>query len=65
MASSQKDSSPNMGGKKGGALKNAGAKREGPLAGPKDAAFKDKAVDSMPNEGAPELPGKGVIGKVI
>lgn len=65
MASSQKDSSPNMGAKKGGALKNAGALREGPLAGPKDAAFKDKAVDNMPNEGAPELSKKGVIGDLI
>ncbi len=64
MASSQKDSSPNQG-KKGGALKNAGAKREGPLAGPKDPAFADKSVDSMPNEGAPKLSGKGVIGKCI
>lgn len=64
MASSYKDSSPNKGGKKGG-LKNSNAKREGPLDGPKKAAFNDKSVGVEPNEGAPHLPGKGVIGKVI
>lgn len=64
MASSQKDSSPNQG-KKGGGLKNSGAHREGPLAGPKDAAFNDKAVENMPNEGSPKLSGKGAIGKLV
>lgn len=64
MASSQKDSSPNMG-KKAGGLKNSNAKREGPLEGPKKAAFADKKVDNMPNEGAPELAKKGVIGKLV
>lgn len=64
MASSQKDSSPNMG-KKGGGMKNSGAHREGPLVGPKDAPFNDKKVDNMPNEGAPELSKKGVIGKMV
>ena len=65
MPSGQKDSSPNMGGKKGGGLKNSGALREGPLEGPKKAAFNDKKVDAMPNEGAPELSGKGVIAEII
>lgn len=64
MASSQKDTSPNRGVKKGG-LKNSNAHREGPLVGPKDAAFKDKVVGNTPNEGAPHLSGKGVVGKVI
>lgn len=65
MASSYKDSSPNAGANKKGALKNAGACREGSLEGPKKPSFNDKAVDVMPNEGAPELSKKGVIGKVI
>lgn len=39
--------------------------REGPLEGPKTAPFNDKKVDVMPNEGAPSLSKKGVIGKVI
>lgn len=63
MASSQRDTSPNMGKKKGG-MKNHDA-REGPHEGPKKTAFNDKSVDSMPNEGAPELSKKGVVGKVI
>ncbi len=63
MASSQKDTSPNMGKKKGGMKNNDG--REGAKVGPKNAPFSDKPVDSMPNEGAPKLPGKGVIGKLI
>lgn len=63
MASAQKDSSPNMGGKKSVGMKNNDG-REGPKAAGK-AAFNDKSVDSMPNEGAPELSGKGVIAKLI
>lgn len=64
MASSQKDTSPNMGKKGSGGMKNKDG-RQGPHEGPKSPAFSDKKVDSMPNEGAPELSKKGVIGKVI
>ena len=67
MASSMPDSSP--AGKSGYKnrdkmkLKNDDG-REGPMKGA-NAAFNDKSVDSMPNEGAPKLPGKGVIAKLI
>lgn len=67
MASSYSDSSPNSGAKKKGGMKNVDG-REGGSGWNSDkskASFKDKAVDSMPNEGAPELPKKGVIGKVL
>lgn len=63
MASSQRDTSPNMG-KKAKGMKNQDG-REGAQSGPKKAAFNDKAVGDMPNEGAPKLAGKGVIGKLI
>ncbi len=59
MASSQKDSSPNMGKKSNGKEIKEGPKSAG------KAAFNDKSVDSMPNEGAPKLSGKGVIGKLV
>ncbi len=58
------DSSPNSGAKSKGGLKNKDG-REGPQDGPSKSAFKDKAVDSMPNEGAPELSKKGVVGELI
>ena len=38
--------------------------RDGPLEG-KNAAFNDKSVGVEPNEGAPKLSGKGVVGKCI
>lgn len=63
MASSYSDSSPNSGAKKKGGMKNNDG-REGPKEGSKPA-FNDKKVDNMPNEGAPELPGKGVIAELI
>ena len=63
MASSYKDSSPNSGAKKKGGMKNNDG-REGPKNASKPA-FSDKAVDNMPNEGAPHLSGKGVIGKMV
>ena len=63
MASSQRDTSPNMGSKKSVGMKNNDG-REGPQEAAKPA-FKDKAVNNMPNEGAPELSGKGVIAKLI
>jgi hypothetical protein len=54
------DASPNSGAKKKGkSLKNEDG-REGPQTG-KTAQFSDKSVGNMPNEGAPELPKKGVI----
>ena len=60
MASSYKDSSPNSGAKSKGGMKNKDG-RMGPHYGPKSAAFNDKNVGTMPNEGAPKLTGKGVI----
>lgn len=60
------DSSPSSGSKKGGGMKNVDG-REGGAGWNSDkskASFSDKAVDSMPNEGAPTLGSKGVIGKV-
>jgi hypothetical protein len=64
MSSGLPDSSPSSGSKKAKGMKNQDG-REGPQVGPKQAAFNDKKVDSMPNEGAPELTGKGVIAKLI
>lgn len=65
MSSGMPDSSPSSKSKKGsGGMKNNDG-REGAQVGPKKAAFNDKAVDSMPNEGAPELSGKGCIAKLI
>ncbi len=61
--SSYKDASPNSGAKKKGGMKNQDG-REGAKAAGK-AAFNDKSVDSMPNEGAPKLSGKGVVGRCI
>ena len=63
MASSYKDSSPNAGSKKKGGMKNEDG-REGAKAASKPA-FNDKSVGVEPNEGAPKLSGKGVVGKVI
>ncbi len=60
--SSYKDASPNSGAKKKGGMKNQDG-REGPKKG--EASFKDKSVGVEPNEGAPKLSGKGVIGKCI
>ncbi len=59
MASSQKDASPNMGKKSNGKEIKEGPKSAG------KAAFNDKSVGVEPNEGAPKLSGKGVIGKCI
>lgn len=61
--SNYKDSSPNSGAKKKGGMKNNDG-REGSKAASKPA-FNDKAVDSMPNEGAPRLSGKGTIAKLV
>lgn len=62
MASSQKDTSPNQGKKASGTKNDDG--REGAKTGAK-APFNDKSVGEMPNEGAPELGGKGVIGDLV
>lgn len=61
MASSYKDSSPNSGAKSKGGMKNHDG-RQGPQSA-EQPAFKDKAVNDMPNEGAPELSKKGVVGQ--
>ncbi len=63
MASSYSDSSPNSGAKAKGGMKNDDG-REGTKVGSK-APFNDKAVDNMPNEGAPELSKKGVVGEIV
>ena len=65
MPSGMPDASPSTKSGKGrvGMKNNDG--REGPQVGPKQAAFNDKSVDNMPNEGAPKLGGKGVIAKLV
>lgn len=64
MSSGMPDSSPSSKSKKGsGGMKNNDG-REGAQTGSK-AAFNDKSVGVEPNEGAPELTGKGVIAKLI
>lgn len=67
MASSQPDSSPNSGNKAKGGQKNVDGRVDGAAwnSDKSKAAFKDKAVDCMPNEGAPELSKKGVVAEVI
>jgi hypothetical protein len=59
------DSSPSAKSRKGGGKKNDDGREGGGKEGPKHAPFNDKAVHDMPNEGAPTLPGKGTIAKII
>lgn len=65
MPSGMPDSSPSTKSGKGSVGMKNNDGREGPQVGPKNAPFNDKKVDSMPNEGAPELKGIGVVAKLI
>lgn len=67
MASSYKDSSPNAGAKGKGGMKNEDGREGGASwnSSKSKEKFSDKSVGNQPNEGAHELPKKGVVGKVI
>ena len=64
MASSYKDANPNAGAKASG-KKKAGVGAPFSKGSDKKVGFNDKAVGVEPNEGAPKLSGKGVIGKIV
>ena len=67
MSSGMPDSSPSSGSKSKGGMKNVDG-REGGAGWNSDSSkadFKDKAVENMPNEGAPELKKSGVVGTVV
>ena len=65
MASTYKDSNPNAGAKASSRGKKAGVDAAFEKGSDKKVAFNDKLVGVEPNEGAPHLSGKGVIGKII
>lgn len=61
------DASPNSGAKKKGGMKNVDGREGGAgwNSSKSNSKFSDKSVGTMPNEGAPELPKKGVVGKLV